>query len=90
MDNSAKIACILDGARGIYIPQAFVNGFDLKKWHVSKDDADILKEGPDHEFYWDTWDDVLSRAWLKDGKHKWTLYQDGDLFIVRDDYKWDE
>jgi len=88
--NDHKIACILDGNRGIYIPKAFADGFDMKLWHVKKSDAAILSAGPDHEYYWDTWDDILRDAWMKDGKHKWRLSQDGDLFAVRNDYDWPE
>lgn len=86
MDNIEKIRCILDGNRGIYLPQAFAGGFDMKAWHVKKADAKLLLSDPARAGYWETWDDVLGYAWLKDGKHKWTLSQDGDLFACRDDY----
>jgi hypothetical protein len=46
-----------------------------------------LKKGPDYEFYWEVWDDVLNYAFFvdKDDK-KWQLYQNGDLFAYREDY----
>ncbi len=92
MKNEEKIRCILDGNRGIYIPQAFARQFDLKKWHVAtmKDSIIDLESGPDAEFYWESWETILDSAYMKEGKHTWTLYMDGDLFAVRDDYKFDE
>ena len=76
------IMCLLDGARGIYIPQAFVTCYDPIAWHVSADDVAILEAGPDHEDYWEAWDDVLREAYYDDERGHWTLEQDGDLFAV--------
>ena len=76
--------CIVDCHYGIYVPQSFAERYDMNAWHVSPEDAKILLAGPDHEFYWDTWDDVLGHAYYEreDGKC-FTLEQDGDLFAVR-------
>ncbi len=74
--------CLLDGARGIYLPQSFVRCYDAASWHVKPDDAEILEAGPYHEFYWDAWNDVLNYAYYDDGRGHWTLEQDGDLFAV--------
>ena len=73
---------ILDGARGIYLPQDFARDCDPAAWSIPQETTDILLAGPDHEHYWDAWDDVVGRherVW--DGK-TWTLEQDGDLFAV--------
>lgn len=74
--------CIVDGARGVYVPQAFAKNFDLSAWGVSSDLGDILIwHGPDREEYWEAWDDVLRVATFKDEKGRtWNLEQDGDLF----------
>ena len=73
---------LLDGARGVYIPQNFVEEFDLTKWEgVDQDDIDTLLKGPDEEWYWDAWDKVLNNATHTDDHgNVWHLYQDGDLW----------
>lgn len=70
----------LDSARGVYIPQNFAEAIDVKDWTgIKAEDLDVLCAGPDHEFYWDVWTDVLDNAETRDGR---VLYQDGDLWIV--------
>lgn len=82
------IACILDGCRGIYLPQAFAECFDCDAWGVSAENQEILLEGPDHDEYWDAWDEVIQTArYTDDAGYGWYLYQDGDLFACRDDYE---
>jgi hypothetical protein len=80
---------IIDGAMGIYVPQEFAKRYDLKVWHIEQEAIDILLEGPDHEHYWEVWDEALTYARFSANGHTWGLYQDGDLFTVRDDYDWD-
>ena len=84
------IKCIIDGAHGIYVPQAFVKRFE--NWQgIDAEDLAILLEGPDNRYYWDSWDYVLATASYKDDDgHTWTLYQDGDLFAVRDDHEFED
>lgn len=74
---------LLSDARGIYIPQNFIETFNYKDWSVAEGDAAILLEGPDQEDYWDTWHDVEQSAELTD-KHgnKWLLHSDGDLWAI--------
>lgn len=75
------IALLLDSARGVYIPQNFAE-FDTDKWHVSASDKACLQAGPEHEFYWETWDTVLSNAHYEHNGNTWRLYQDGDLWAL--------
>ena len=44
------------------------------------------------EFYWDTWDDVCDNAVLTDpiSGNKFRLHQDGDLFLVPEDWEFNE
>ena len=70
----------LDGNRGIYIPQQFAEAIDPADWTgIDAEDLDVLRAGPDHESYWDAWQDVLDHAETKDGR---VLHQDGDLWLV--------
>ena len=79
-----SVVHIFDSARGVYIPQAFAN-YCNENWHgVSEENRTILKDGPDNELYWDTWDEVLNNASFEKDGNKWTLYQDGDLWALCD------
>ena len=75
--------CFLDSARGIYIPQNFAELIDVQDWTgIDAEDVQVLRSGPDHESYWDVWQDVLDYAETRDGR---VLYQDGDLWLVARD-----
>ncbi len=83
------VELLLSDNRGIYIPQDFVRNYDVTLWGFDADDEDIatLREGPDAEWYWDAWNNVLARAvyirgTFRDayGEQRWMLHQDGDLF----------
>lgn len=81
------IEIFADSSRGQYIPQYFGESVLVRCLSgVSADDLETLKAGPDAEFYWDVWASVLDNARLTDDSgHVWSIYQDGDLFIIRDD-----
>lgn len=76
------IELLLDDHRGIYIPRDFANDCgDHPGWEHDKEAIEYLKKGPDQEYYWETWDDVLGSSTFTDKNgHKWMLYQDGALF----------
>ena len=71
---------LLDGSRGIYLPQRFAERFrpvDHPTYMmypggyrvVTPDDPELWADlllGPDHPHYWDAWDDVLETARLVD------------------------
>lgn len=81
--DKGLIELILSDTRGIYIPRDFAELYGAD-YGITPDDLDILLSGPDHEFYWDTWDTVLDYAeYVDDNGHTWKLHQDGDLFIYR-------
>lgn len=94
MMNSAEIpdavTLILSDARGIYIPRDFVTDNynqiaedHCKAWQIEPDDAAILASGTDHEYYWETWDTVLSNAqYIDEEGNKYSLSQDGDLWAL--------
>ena len=89
MEKPPAIALLLDEARGIYIPHAFVENFDMTAWGIDEDSdaVAVLREGPENEYYWDAWYEILQDA-RHDSGH--TLHHDGNLFAVCDDRMTDE
>lgn len=74
---------LVGDSHGVYVPQVFAEQFDPVKWGMPEDDADWLRcmAGPDAEWYWESWDYLMSRAVRKDADgNVWRLWQDGDLF----------
>lgn len=83
--------CLVDSAYGVYVPQVFAENYDLSDWGISAEDAAILLSGPDHRWYWETWDMVLCDAHCTDENGRvWRLEQDGDLFAWADDEEEEE
>lgn len=75
---------LLDGNRGIYIPQHFAEDAEsLLLTGVSDTDLDELALGPDYEGYWETWNDVLNNARIQHPTLGmcW-LHQDGDVWLI--------
>ena len=88
MPKLNAITLILSDARGQYIPRDFVcddyNEIAVdhcEAWHISLKDAETLRD-PDCEWYWDTWASVCDSAYYMEGEHKFTLWQDGDLWGI--------
>lgn len=77
----------LSDHHGIYIPRDFAKCVKREFVdNVSDENWAILEAGPDHEWYWEAWDEVLSNAVINDpvsGK-KLSLYQDGDLWTIEE------
>ena len=80
----------LDGARGIYLPQNFAEIVKRERVEgVSEEQWAILEAGPEHEWYWEAWDKVLNSAVLTNPSgEKFTLHQDGDLWLIPEDADW--
>ena len=83
------IVLLLDSARCVYIPRDFVtdqfgelNSDRIEKWGIEHKDAEILVAGPEHDLYWETWDDVMGYAECTVDGDKYILQQDGDLWAI--------
>lgn len=76
------IELFFDSNRGRYIPQNFVQEMDLSRWHgISKWAIETCAAGPDHEYYWEAWTDILDNATMEHEGHTYQLWQDGDVFL---------
>ena len=84
----------LNDARGIYIPRDFASSFSDRATYVanvSDEDWAILEAGPDHEAYWDAWSEVEAHAIVTDDKgNKFTVFQEGDCWLIPVGMEWDE
>ena len=86
---SNGIELLIGDSQGIYIPQQWAM-YCQDMQGVSAEDMEILKAGPDHEWYWEAWDSVLSNAHDVVNGKTWRLWQDGDLFAYCEELMTDE
>lgn len=84
--------CIIDGANGIYTPQAFATSYVVIGSEF--DDAmTICASGPDHPDYWDAWSEITDAATVEGMSGiKWSVYlgESGDVFAVHPDAEWSD
>jgi hypothetical protein len=83
----------LSDARGIYIPQNFVQETRADCITGLKDgDRMILESGPEHEWYWEAWDAALDSVRVTDPATGtvYFLHQDGDLFLIPEGMECDD
>ncbi len=86
-DDTIKLA--VDGSWGIYVPQRFFEMYPQFLEHLNDEDQDIISN-PEHEHYFEVWDYFTSNFSRPDGAHRWSIYQDSDVFFVRDDHDFDQ
>jgi len=84
------IELLLSDSRGVFIPRDFCACF-VGWTNIDPKDAETCVAGPDQEWYWEAWDKILCDAFYEDQNGKrWTLHQDGDLFVVCEELMTDE
>ena len=73
---------LLDGLRGIYVPKKFAQLEGISG--IPAEDLAILRAGPDHESYWEAWEDALRFGEITIAGVCYSLHQseEGDLFAV--------
>jgi len=83
----------LSDARGQYIPRDFAASFLDRAKHVtgvSDDDWQTL-ENPDHEWYWEAWQNVCDNAVITDENGvRYHIHQDGDCWLIPEGMIWDD
>ena len=72
---------IADNHHGVYIPQYIAESGILAAGGIGEGDIDILLKGPDHEWYWETWDTVLNNFRTERGEILW-IGECGDVFLA--------
>lgn len=80
--------------RGIYLPKDFAVEFgdrvEYPEGQSPREDLATIMRGPDDDGYWDAWDALLDSCKLRLSDGVYTLYQDGDLWLVPDGAEWPE
>jgi len=88
---TSAINILVSCCHGIYVPQAFVEGYDLSLWNgIDAEDIETIQAGPEHEWYWDSWNDILNSASYSLDGRTYRLHQDDDLFAICDELMTDE
>lgn len=90
--REAKRDLFLSDSRGIYIPRDFAQCVERDKvTGITDENYATLEAGPDHEWYWEAWEEVCNKAVLTDSKGTaYTLDQDGDLWLIEQGAEYDE
>lgn len=87
---------LVDDHHGIYIAQIFCESYSAYITNMSevKEDFDICLQGPDHEEYWDAWDNLIDNVqFTNDRNEKYTicnLEESGDLWAIPEGYEYPE
>lgn len=86
LNPETDVLCAVDGAWGCYAPQAFARLYGEQST-MSAVDKRILLAGPEHEYYWETWDTVLDNVTVTCNDVTYNIYPggNGDVFLVRAD-----
>lgn len=74
--------CIVDGSHGIYVPKYFAEVYGC---YLDETDKNILLAGPENEYYWEVWDNILDTFEVELDGIKYSLFQDQDVFLVSKD-----
>ena len=78
---------LFNSNRGVYIPQNFAEEMVRECVEgVSDEVYKTLESGPKHDFYWEAWESVLNSAILTDNGKTYTLHQDGDVWLIPNDW----
>lgn len=80
---TSAINLLVSDSAGVYVPQVFCEKFDLARWSGIRDeDIATIEAGPEHEWYWEAWNDILNSATYTEDGHTYMLWQDGDLWAI--------
>ena len=79
---------IVSDHHGQYIPQVFAQRYrdvtyPAASYELTDEDWDILLYGgPEHENYWDVWDDIVQYCVLNIEGREYSIYQDQDVWAI--------
>ena len=76
----------VDNHAGIYAPREFVERF--RDYLSDADYVQDVQDGPDGEYYWDSWAEIESCETVKLDDGEYQIYQDEDIWLVPVGYDW--
>lgn len=91
-ETKPDMILFLSDARGVYIPRDFATSIKREcVTGVSPEDWAALEAGPEHEWYWETWESVCNHALVTDEQgNVFRVYQEGDCWLIPDGMEWNE
>ena len=95
MKTIEDVVLLADSHHGVYRPQLVVQQYlDHPMWDwskVSKEDIDAVLAGPDNEWYWEAWDDIMCEVKVVDEEGTvYRLMYNEDLWLVPEDIEQEE
>mgnify|MGYP003404419484 FL=1 len=87
---------LVNDSHGIYVMQSFCKAYAayITNMDEVKEDFDICLEGPDNEFYYDSWDSLLNNVkFTNDAGEPYyigNLGEGGDLWAIPEGYEYTE
>lgn len=85
MNKSPALILAVNDHHGIYVPKVFLENYSGICQGLAGQDA-ILSGDPESCEYWEAWDSILSNfTYTSEEGDTYTLYQDGDLWLVCED-----
>lgn len=77
---------LIDRSYGIHIPQEFAKKF-AEDYGLLEEVKKVLLDGPENDYYWDTWDSVMEHAARHDEEGRtWMLVGHEHLFEISSDH----
>ena len=80
----------VNDSHGQYIPQIFTTTLDRARVaEINDEDWTIIEAGPDHDEYWDAWQEIELKAivTLDDGLYR--IFQQSDCWLIPVGMEWD-
>jgi len=90
--NRGHVELIVDSANGIYVPKVFARSYVLREADLDED-MEICSSGPDGEFYWDAWSEIIDNGTidgLSGAVYRIFVSDNGDVFAVDDSIELDD
>jgi hypothetical protein len=85
----STVKLLVDECWGVRIPSRFCELYANDAWNIKELESQELSD-TENPLYWETWESVRTNACFVDEQgYKWSLYQEGSLFAVREDHDWD-
>ena len=97
--SSTEPLLICDGLHGVHCPRDAIQTLEnmraagallmLPSTLAAVDHA-ILRDGPDHELYWDAWDGALSYLSVSIAGVSYFLHHEYNVWLIPSDWEWSD